>query len=138
MSQKITVGTKYHHDFKFTQEDVIAFANLTGDKNPIHLDADYAATTIFKRPIIHGHLSSSVFTRYLGMGEPGGPGSIYMKQETEYVRPMFVDTEYEVMFEVIEIDPIKHIARISTQVKNKETGKVTIRGVGTLMNETHY
>lgn len=138
MSEKIAVGTHYQHEFRFTQDDVVAFADLTGDRNPIHLDAEYAATTKFKVPIIHGHLSSSVFTRFLGMGEPGGPGSIYMKQETEYLRPMFVDTDYIVVFEVVEVDPVRHIAKISTQVKNKETGKVTIKGIGTLMNETHY
>lgn len=138
MSEKIAVGTHYQHEFRFTQDDVVAFADLTGDRNPIHLDAEYAATTKFKVPIIHGHLSSSVFTRFLGMGEPGGPGSIYMKQETEYLRPMHVDTDYIVVFEVVEVDPARHIAKISTQVKNKETGKVTIRGIGTLMNETHY
>lgn len=138
MSEKIAVGTRYEHEFRFSQDDVVAFANLTGDHNPIHLDAEYAATTKFKTPIIHGHLSSSVFTRFLGMGEPGGPGSIYMKQETEYLRPMYVDTDYVVVFEVAEVDPVRHIAQISTQIKNKETGKVTVRGTGTLMNETHY
>lgn len=138
MSEKITLGSTYRHEFRFTQDDVIAFANLTGDKNPIHLDEEYAKNSIFKRPVIHGHLSSSVFTRFLGMGEPGGPGSIYMKQETEYLRPMYVDTDYEVIFKVIEIDANRHIAKISTQIKSLETGKITIRGVGILMNETHY
>ncbi|MGL4631063.1 MAG: MaoC family dehydratase [Leadbetterella sp.] len=135
---KIPVGSKFTHTFSFTQEDVITFANLTGDHNPIHLNAEYAASTPYKKPIIHGHLSSSVFTRYLGMEKPGGPGSIYVKQVTEYLRPMFVDTEYEVVFEIMEIDPIKHLAQISTQIKNIETGKVTIRGTGTLINEDNY
>ena len=138
MSEKIAVGTKYVHDFSFTQEDVIAFANLTGDHNPIHLDAEYAATTKFKVPIIHGHLSSSVFTRFLGMEKPGGPGSIYMKQETEYLRPMHVGISYQVVFEVVSVDINRHIAQIATQVINKETKKMTIRGIGTLMNEEHY
>jgi acyl dehydratase len=138
MSEKIAVGTKYVHDFSFTQEDVIAFANLTGDHNPIHLDAEYAATTKFKVPIIHGHLSSSVFTRFLGMEKPGGPGSIYMKQETEYLRPMHVGTPYQVVFEVVSVDLNRNIAQIATQVINKETKKMTIRGIGTLMNEEHY
>jgi acyl-CoA thioesterase FadM len=72
------------------------------------------------------------------MEVPGGPGSIYMKQETEYLRPMTVDTPYLVVFEVIEIDANRHIAKIATQVINKETGKMTIRGTGTLMNEELY
>ncbi len=138
MNEKIPVGAKFEHDFSFTQDDVIAFANLTGDHNPIHLDAEYAATTKFKVPIIHGHLSSSVFTRFLGMGEPGGPGSIYMKQETEYLRPMHVDTPYQVIFEVVSVDSARHIAQIATQVINKDTKKTTIRGIGTLLNEEHY
>ncbi len=138
MEEKIKVGTKYSREFKFTQADVQAFADLTGDHNPIHLDAAYAATTKFKVPIIHGHLSSSVFTKYLGMEKPGGPGSIYLKQITEYLRPMVVDVVYKVAFEVVEVDPVKHIAQISTQIYNTETNKVTIRGVGTLMNEDNF
>jgi acyl dehydratase len=138
MSEKIQVGAQFKHDFTFTQADVIAFANLTGDHNPIHLDAEYAATTQFKIPIIHGHLSSSVFTKFLGMQKPGGPGSIYMKQVTEYLRPMHVDTPYEVFFEVLRVDEAKHVAEIATQVINKETKKVTIRGTGTLMNVDNF
>jgi acyl dehydratase len=138
MNEKIAVGTKYYHEFSFSQEDVVAFANLTGDHNPIHLDEDYAASTVFKRPIIHGHLSSSVFTRFLGMQKPGGPGSVYMRQVTEYLRPMFVDTVYEVVFEVMEVDLVRHIAQISTQIVNKETKKLTIRGTGTLMNSDNF
>lgn len=138
MNEKIAVGTIYKHQFSFTQDDVIAFANLTGDHNLIHLDEEYAANTPFKKPIIHGHLSSSVFTKYLGMQKPGGPGSVYIKQVTEYLRPMFVNQTYEVVFEVMEVDTIKHIAQISTQIINVETKKATIRGTGTLMNADNF
>lgn len=138
MEEKIPVGAEFRHDFSFSQDDVIAFANLTGDHNPIHLDAEYAATTKFKIPIIHGHLSSSVFTKFLGMQKPGGPGSIYMKQVTEYLRPMHVGVPYEVVFRVVEVEPARHIAQIATEVYNKETNKVTIRGTGTLMNEDNF
>jgi acyl dehydratase len=138
MTEKIPVGTEYRRTFSFTQEDVIGFANLTGDHNPIHLDAEYAAQTKFLKPIIHGHLSSSVFTKFLGMDKPGGPGSVYMKQVTEYLRPMFVNTEYEVYFKVVSVNEAKHIAEIATEIYNKETGKVTIRGLGTLWNDQNY
>ncbi|MFN3590182.1 MAG: MaoC family dehydratase [Spirosomataceae bacterium] len=138
MAEKIPVGSEYRMKFSFTQDDVIAFANLTGDHNPIHLDAEYAAQTPFKKPIIHGHLSSSVFTKFLGMNKPGGPGSVYMKQVTEYLRPMFVDTEYEVVFRVEAVNEARSIADISTEVFNVETKKVTIRGTGTLMNKENF
>ena len=137
-NEKIPVGSKYTFKFSFSQEQVNIFAELTGDHNPIHVDPAYAATTKFGRPIIHGHLSSSVFTKFLGMNKPGGPGSIYLKQETEYLRPLFVDKEYEVVFVVENIREGKHIAEISTEVYDPETGKIAIRGTGTLKNTEHY
>lgn len=135
---KPQVGDEFRNRFSFTQEDVIKFAEVSGDNNPIHLDAEYAAQTPFKRPIIHGHLSSSVFTRFLGTGIPGGPGSVYIKQVTEYKRPMFVDTEYEVVFRIVSIDEKRHIAEIATEIFDTTTKKVTITGIGTLMNTTLY
>lgn len=138
MTEKIPVGFEVRYQFSFTQEEVQRFADLTGDHNPIHLDDAYAANTPFKKPIIHGHLSSSVFTRFLGMGKPGGEGSVYMKQVTEYLRPMFVDTDYEVVFRVMEVNEKRHVAEIATEIYNLETKKVTVRGMGTLMNEANY
>jgi acyl dehydratase len=138
MSQKIPIGSEFRFRFSFTQEQVQTFADLTGDHNPIHIDPKYAATTRFGQCIIHGHLGSSVFTKYLGTNKPGGPGSIYLKQETEYLRPMIVDTQYEVLFRVANIVEGKHIAEISTEVYNIETGKIMIRGFGTLKNTDLY
>ncbi|MFD2519670.1 MaoC family dehydratase [Emticicia soli] len=129
----LEIGDTYTYAFRFSQEDVQKFAEVTGDKNPLHLDADYAAKTRFKRPIIHGHLSSSVFTRILGMEFPG-EGSVYMKQETEYLFPMFVDTDYEVVFTVMTVDREKHIAQITGEVFIKGTSRRTIRGLATLMH----
>jgi acyl dehydratase len=137
-SKKIPVGAEYKFTFSFTQQQVNDFSDLTGDHNPIHTDAEYAATTRFGKCIIHGHLGSSVFTKFLGMKEPGGPGSIYLKQETEYLRPMFVNKEYEVVFKVMNIREGKHIAEIATEVYDPETNKITIRGTGTLKNTELY
>lgn len=129
----LEIGDTYKYEFRFSQEDVQKFAEVTGDKNPLHLDPDYAAKTRFKRPIIHGHLSCSVFTRILGMEFPG-EGSVYMKQETEYLFPMFVDTDYEVVFTVMTVDREKHVAQITGEVFIKGTSRRTIRGLATLMH----
>ena len=129
----LNVGDSHKSTFSFTQEQVAIFAELTGDKNPIHLDAEYAANTRFKKRIIHGHLTSSIFTKVLGMEFPG-EGSIYMKQETEYLFPMVVDTEYEAVFTVIEVNREKHIAKIQGEVFIKGTSRKTIHGVATMLN----
>jgi acyl dehydratase len=113
---------------------VIAFAQLTGDDNPLHLDPDYAATTAFKRPIIHGMLSASVFTKIIGTRFPGY-GSIYMGQTFQFMRPMFVDTDYRVKFTVISLNPEKHTGEILGEITDATTGKTTIKGVATLMHK---
>ena len=119
--------------FRFSQTDVIDFARVTGDTNPLHLDADYAATTPFKRPIIHGMLGASIFTKVLGTEFPGY-GSVYLSQTMEFLRPMFVDTDYEAVFTVKSINSEKHTAEILGELRDAQTGKVTTRGVATLMH----
>lgn len=74
---------------QFTPEDVIAFANITGDKNPVHLDEDYAATTIFKKRIVHGMLVASLFSTIFGTMLPG-LGTIYTHQSVKFVKPVYL------------------------------------------------
>ncbi len=129
----MTINDTHRYMFRFSQADVQAFAQVTGDNNPLHLDADFAAQTPFKRPIIHGMLGASVFTKVLGTEFPGY-GSIYLGQTLEFLRPMFVEVDYEAVFTVQTINPDKHIAEILGEIRDVSTGKVTTRGVATLMH----
>lgn len=135
--EMIALNTIYRHKFSFVQEDVVLFAKVSGDNNPLHLDADFAATTAFKKPIIHGALASSVFSKIMGTEFPGF-GSIYLKQVSEYKRPMFVDTEYEAVFTVTSINEEKHIAEISTEIFDVHTGKKTTEGMAVIMNKEEF
>jgi acyl dehydratase len=129
----IQIKDTYSYTFKFSQVDVQRFAEVTGDRNPLHLDAEYASKTIFKQPIMHGFLGGSVFSKVFGMLFPG-EGTIYLKQSMEFLRPMLVDTDYEATFEVKEIDREKHRAIISTSIKDKNTQKETLRGEAQVMH----
>lgn len=129
----IEQGTTYTHEFSFTQEEVIRFADVTGDKNPVHLDEAYAASTMFKRPIMHGFLGGSVFSKVFGTLFPG-EGTIYMKQSMAFMRPMFVNTVYEVRMTVKEVIKEKHRATVETVIADKATGDVVINGEATVMN----
>lgn len=129
----IEQGTTYTHEFRFTQKEVELFAQVTGDKNPVHLDAEYAAKTMFKRPIMHGFLGGSVFSKVFGTLFPG-EGTIYLKQSMAFMRPMFVDTDYEVRMNVKEVNKEKHRAVVETVIADKATGDVVISGEATVMN----
>lgn len=131
--QPFATGATHRHSFRFSQADVVAFAHVTGDHNPLHLDAAYAAQTPFKRPIIHGMLGAGIFTKVLGTEFPGY-GSVYLAQTLEFLRPMFVDTDYEAVFTVQSVNADKHTAEILGELRDTQTGKVTTRGVATLMH----
>ncbi|PQA58492.1 MaoC family dehydratase [Siphonobacter curvatus] len=133
----MTQGETYAYPFQFTQDDVVAFAQVSGDDNPLHLNADFAASTPFKRPIIHGILGASVFSNVIGTKFPGA-GSIYVKQSLDFLRPMFVDTAYEARFEILSINADKHTAEISTEIIDVQTKKVTTKGVAVVMNREHF
>ena len=128
----IEINQTYLHPCQFSQEDVIAFAKVTGDTNPIHLDAVYAANTRFKRTIMHGMLGASMFSKLLGTVFPG-EGTVYLSQTLSFMRPMFVDTAYEVRLTVKEVDKEKNRAVITTEIFDKATGMLTIGGEAAVM-----
>ena len=130
---KIQLNEIYKHEFSFTQGDIIKFAEVTGDKNPVHLDAEYASTTLFKVPIMHGMLGASLFSKVFGTLFPG-EGTIYLKQSLSFLKPMFVDTVYEAVFTVKDINTEKHRATIETTIIDKTTGALCTSGEATVMN----
>jgi acyl dehydratase len=128
----LSVGQEYKHSFQFSQEQVNLFAEVTGDKNPLHLDDAYAAQTIFKRPIMHGMLGASIFSKVFGTLFPG-EGTIYLNQSLKFLAPMFVDTDYTATFTVQLVDLEKHRVTIKTEIINPE-GKATVTGEALLQN----
>lgn len=129
----LEVNQIYTHEFSFSQEEVNQFAQVTGDKNPVHTDATYAATTIFKRPIMHGMLGASLFSKVFGTLFPG-EGTIYLKQSLNFLKPMYVDVAYEAVFTVKEVVKEKNRAIVETVIKDKNTGTICTSGEATVMN----
>jgi acyl dehydratase len=129
----IEVNQVYTHEFVFSQKEVNAFAEVTGDKNPVHTSIEYAAKTIFKRPIMHGMLSASLFSKVFGTLFPG-EGTIYLKQSLSFLKPMYVDVVYEAVFTVKEIIKEKNRAIVETVIKDKSTDVICTSGEATVMN----
>ena len=114
------------------KQTVVAFASVSEDYNPIHLDEDFAKTTQFERPIVHGMLASSLISGLLASKVPGA-GSIYLGQSLKFLRPIFVGETVTAKVEVISVREDKPIAVISTQVLSAN-GEVAVDGEATVMH----
>lgn len=86
-----------------TDEKIRAFAKISEDYNPIHLDDNYAKNSRFGKRLAHGAMVSSFFSSLFAMKLPG-PGSIYVSQDTKYKKPVFIDDTVLVEIEVVDID----------------------------------
>ncbi len=115
----------------FTEEDVIAFASASGDHNPVHLDENYAAQSIFKRRISHGMLVAGLISAVLGTRLPG-PGTIYLGQELRFKAPVYLGDTITAMVEIVHIREGKPILTLDTTCTNQE-GTVVIEGQATVM-----
>ncbi len=132
--------THYLEDLSLGQEatmsrtvgeaDIVAYAALSGDYNPVHIDADYAAKTIFKERIAHGILSAGYISAIFGMQLPG-PGSIYISQTLNFRGPVKIDDVVVTTVKVVEIISEKKRARFETVCA--VNGKPVLSGEAVLM-----
>ncbi|QZA32149.1 MaoC family dehydratase [Hydrogenibacillus sp. N12] len=127
------VGDSAEVTREITQEDVQAFASLSGDDNPLHLDASFAARTRFRQPIAHGMLTASLISAVIGTRLPG-PGGIYLSQELKFVRPVFIGDRVTARAEILDIRPDKPILRLRTTCINQR-GETVITGEAVVMYE---
>jgi len=130
----IEPGQQHREEFIFNQNQVNEFARITGDTNPLHFDAEYAATTPFKKPIMHGMIGAGIISRVFGIKFPG-EGTVYLSQQLDFKRPMFVDVLYEVVITAKEVNREKHMATFTTEIIDKTTGKVCTSGEAQVLNK---
>ncbi len=129
----IKTGDVYSVVFSFTQDQVVQFAEVTGDKNLIHLDEGYASKTMFKKPILHGMLGASIFSKVFGTQFPG-EGTIYLHQSLTFLRPMYSNQLYVCEIKVKEVMAAKNRMIVETRIIDKESNKVCINGEAGVMN----
>lgn len=130
----IETGDVYEVPLQFTQEQVNAFAEVSGDKNPIHIDPEYAAQSEFGRPVVHGIFGACILSRVMGMEFPG-PGSVYLSQNLRFRQPMFPEVAYLVRVKVTEVNTGRHIAKLDTRIVRVEDGKPMLTGDAMVLNK---
>lgn len=117
--EEINIGDTDSFSRTWTEEDVIAFANLSGDNNPLHTDDSYAKGTKFGQRLVHGMLLGSLFSRFVGMYIPG-KNCLYLSQSLIFKNPVFIGDEIEVIGKVISKSESTKILSISIIMKKGE------------------
>jgi 3-hydroxybutyryl-CoA dehydratase len=111
--EDLSVGLTASFGKTITEADVVLFAAVTGDTNPMHLNAEYAKGTVFGERIAHGMLAAGLITKVLGTQLPG-PGTIYMSQTLKFRAPVRIGQTVTATVEVIALHPEKKRATLRT------------------------
>lgn len=128
--EDLSVGQSAELVRTVAEADIVAFAEVTGDNNPVHLDADYAAGTGFGERIAHGMLSAGYISAVLGTTLPG-PGAIYLSQTLAFKRPVKIGAEVTARVTVTAIDEAK--ARVTLDTTCLVGGKAVVGGEAVVM-----
>jgi 3-hydroxybutyryl-CoA dehydratase len=111
--EDLSVGQKASFGKTITEADIVLFAAVTGDTNPMHLNAEYAKDSIFGERIAHGMLAAGLITKVMGTQLPG-PGTIYMSQSLRFRKPVRIGETVTATVEIIALNAEKHRATLRT------------------------
>ncbi len=123
---KFKVGDSDSVTVTVTDEMVRAFAELSGDKNPVHLDDEFASKTLFKKRIAHGMVLGGLLSRVAGMKIPG-PGTIVISQDIRYKAPCYVGDTVTAEIKILHMRADKPIIKVASKVVN-QAGDILIEG----------
>lgn len=121
----LKIGDKAQFTKQIREEEVILFAKISGDDNPIHLDEEYAKNSIFKQKIAHGFLVGSLISAVIAKDLPGN-GTIYLSQNLKFLAPVFLNETITAHIEVLDFPKGSQVL-LSTICKNQDQ-KVVIEG----------
>jgi 3-hydroxybutyryl-CoA dehydratase len=130
-----TIGEEATLTKLVSDDDIKAFARISGDHNPIHINEEYAKGTMFGGRIAHGMLVASLISAVLGTRLPG-PGAIYLSQKLRFLAPVRPGDEVTARVRITGWDPEKGRVTLLTEVANKK-GIAVITGEAQLVMSSH-
>ena len=118
--EDLSLGMTETHAKTVRSSDVVGFAEITGDRNPIHLSEHFAAKTPFKGRIAHGLYTASLISAVIGTRLPG-PGAIYISQTLRFLAPVKIGDTVDAMVEVVDLNDQRQRAELSCKCKVGDT-----------------
>lgn len=128
--EDLKLGQKASFAKTITDADILMFTAVSGDTNPVHINAEAAERTMFKQRIAHGMLSASLISTVLGTKLPG-PGTIYLAQNLKFRAPVTIGATVTATVEVTALDPARKRATLATTCT--VGGRPVIEGDATVM-----
>jgi 3-hydroxybutyryl-CoA dehydratase len=128
---ELKIGDKFSTTKRITDAVVRAFAELSGDYNPIHLDEEFAAKTQFKKRIAHGMISGALISAVLG-NEFKEQKIVYLSQTMKFIAPVFLDDTITATATIVDIRADKPIVTVETVCTNQDES-VVVKGEGKIM-----
>ena len=122
----IQVGQKARRSKTVTGRDVDLYAEITGDRNPLHFDLAFAAGTRFGRLVAQGGITSGMLNALVAMDLPG-PGTVFMSQTLKYLAPTYLGDTLTAEVEVLSVKPDKPVCQLKATVTNQD-GTVVLEG----------
>ena len=123
---EISVGMSAEMSRTVTSEAIVAFAEATGDFNPVHVDEEAGKASLFGERIAHGMLSAGLISAVLGMKLPGA-GALYLSQTLKFVKPVKIGDTITARAEVVEVIAAKKRVRLATTCRN-QLGETVVEG----------
>lgn len=132
----IRIGATASLSRQITADDISAFAEVTGDLNPVHTDEDFARRTRFGRRIAHGMFAASLLSALLGNDLPG-KGSVYLSQTLQFLAPVYLGDTVTARVTVTYIREDKPVVTLETVCEN-QSGDTLIRGEAVVLVDEQY
>lgn len=120
------VGDRAKRSMRITEQDIEAFAKLTGDRNPLHFDADFARRMGFDGRIAHGMLTSTILSTLIGEELPG-KGAIFLEQRLRYLAPVYPGDTITGELAVTKVRADKPVITLAAHILRQD-GKVVADG----------
>jgi acyl dehydratase len=122
----VTVGQRASRSLTLTAEQVSKFAEISGDYNPLHFDAAFAARTKFGRLVVQGGLTTGLVHALVAMDMPG-PGTVFLSQNWKFTAPVYIGDTITAEAEVISVHPSKPVTELRVQITRSE-GTIVLEG----------
>ena len=129
----IEVGQVAERELTVTAEMVRAYAEITGDFNPLHFDEQFVAGTRFERLMAQGGIATGLLHALVAMDMPG-PGSVFLRQRWSFPRPVYIGDTIRARAEVTAARPRRSIAELAIEVTNQH-GETVLEGEATVLQD---